>query len=63
MTAEGFQVFDMENLIDGYIEYISGVKRYSARTQQGYRDVLGDFRDYLLRELDTQTHAMARASC
>lgn len=42
----------MENLIDGYIEYISGVKRYSARTQQGYRDVLGDFRDYLLRELD-----------
>ena len=45
----------MENLIDGYIEYISGVKRYSARTQQGYRDVLGDFRDYLLRELDTQT--------
>ncbi len=45
----------MENLIDGYIEYISGVKRYSARTQQGYRDVLGNFRDYLLRELDTQT--------
>ncbi|MGM9791029.1 MAG: tyrosine-type recombinase/integrase [Candidatus Cryptobacteroides sp.] len=56
VTADGLKVFAMENLIDGYIEYISGVKRYSARTQQGYRDVLGDFRDYLLREVGTQAN-------
>ena len=42
----------MGNLIDEFIEYISGIKRFSARTQQGYRDVLEDFSEFLQRELD-----------
>ena len=42
----------MGNLIDEFIEYIRGIKRFSARTQQGYRDVLEDFAEYLQRELD-----------
>lgn len=41
----------MRNLIDEFIGYISGIKRFSARTQQGYRDVLEDFSEYLQREL------------
>ena len=42
----------MGNLIDEFIEYIRGIKRFSARTQQGYRDVLEDFSEFLQRELD-----------
>ena len=42
----------MGNLIDEFIEYIRGIKRFSARTQQGYRDVLEDFCEFLQRELD-----------
>ena len=42
----------MENLVNEFIEYIGGVRRFSARTQQGYRDVLEDFSEFLQRELD-----------
>ena len=42
----------MGNLIDEFIEYISGIKKFSARTQQGYRDVLEDISEFLQRELD-----------
>ena len=42
----------MGNLIDEFIGYISGIKRFSARTQQGYRAVLEDFSDFLQREAD-----------
>lgn len=42
----------MGNLVNEFIEYIGGVRRFSARTQQGYRDVLEDFSEFLRRELD-----------
>ena len=42
----------MGNLVNEFIEYIGGVRRFSARTQQGYRDVLEDFSEFLQRELD-----------
>ena len=32
--------------IDSYISYIAGVRRYSLRTQEIYRSVLEEFRDY-----------------
>ena len=42
----------MGNLIDEFIGYISGIKRFSERTQQGYRAVMEDFSDFLQREAD-----------
>lgn len=42
----------MGNLVNEFIEYVVGVRRFSARTQQGYRDVLEDFSEFLRRELD-----------
>lgn len=38
----------MNELIDRYIRYVSSVRRYSARTQEGYRDVLSQFEAYTL---------------
>lgn len=35
------------DLIDSFIDYIGGIKRYSERTVRIYSDVLGDFREYL----------------
>ncbi|MGN1226060.1 MAG: tyrosine-type recombinase/integrase [Candidatus Cryptobacteroides sp.] len=35
------------DLIDSFIEYIGGIKRYSERTVRIYSDILKDFHDYL----------------
>ena len=40
----------MNGLIDNYLTYISSVRRYSPRTQEGYRDVLSEFEAFALRE-------------
>lgn len=40
----------MNPLIDRYLRYISSVRRYSPRTQDGYRDVLSEFESYTLEQ-------------
>ncbi len=38
------------DLVDSYIDYITGVKRYSSRTSELYRKILEEFRQYLKAE-------------
>ncbi len=46
------------NLVDSYIDYIKGVKRYSERTCELYRGILEDFAKYLEAEDMSITEGM-----
>ncbi|MBQ8855329.1 MAG: tyrosine-type recombinase/integrase [Bacteroidales bacterium] len=45
------------NLIDDYIDYIRGVRRYSERTSSIYEDVLNDYLAYVSREFPVTSDA------